>query len=171
MIAPGSRREVLVRGGRPGAYPLKAIPFSQFPGGDKAVNGGPVPNETLLTLRSAGEPNRTPFPAHATLSHPIDLRTKHVDRKRTIVFSEMTEPSGATAFLLNGMKFDPEPHRRDDEARLGRAVDARQRNERMAHVPHPHQRLPGRQRRGQARAVRRLDEDNVALPPKSRRSC
>jgi suppressor of ftsI len=107
LMAPGSRREVLVRGGRPGVYPLKAAPFSQFPGGDKQVDGGPVPNETLLTLRSSGRPQHVRFPAHTVLSKPLDLRSKHVDRQRTIVFSEMSEPSGATKFTLNGMTFDP----------------------------------------------------------------
>ena len=41
------------------------------------------------------------------LRKPLDLRTKHIDRQRTIVFSEMNEASGATKFLLNGMTFDP----------------------------------------------------------------
>ena len=51
-----------MRGGPPGCYALKAIPFSQFPGGDKASNGGPVPNQTVLTVRSAGTP-RARLPA------------------------------------------------------------------------------------------------------------
>jgi suppressor of ftsI len=106
LMAPASRREVLVRGGRTGAYPLRAIPFSQFPGADKQVDGGPVPNETLLTLRSAGRPARVRFAARTRLSAPLDLRRKHVDRRRTIAFGEMSEPSGATRFELNGMTFD-----------------------------------------------------------------
>jgi suppressor of ftsI len=97
---------VLVRGGRPGAYPLRASPFSQFPGADKQIDGGPVPNETLLTLRSAGRPARARFAARTRLSAPLDLRRKHVDRRRTIAFGEMSEPSGATRFELNGMTFD-----------------------------------------------------------------
>ncbi len=117
MIAPGSRREVLVRGARAGIYRVKAAPFAQFPGGDKLANGGPVPNQTVLTLRSSGGPNYTPFPARTVLSHPLDLRRKHVDRKRTIVFSEMTEASGNTNFLLNGMTFDP--NRTDITMKLG----------------------------------------------------
>jgi FtsP/CotA-like multicopper oxidase with cupredoxin domain len=108
QIAPGSRREVLVRGGKPGSYALKAIPFSQFPGGDQAANGGPTPNESLLTLRSSGKAVASkPLPASTVLSKPVDLRRKHIDRKRTIVFQDMAEPSGAVSFLLNGMKFDP----------------------------------------------------------------
>jgi FtsP/CotA-like multicopper oxidase with cupredoxin domain len=31
LIGPGSRREVLVRGGTPGSYKLEALPFDQFP--------------------------------------------------------------------------------------------------------------------------------------------
>jgi FtsP/CotA-like multicopper oxidase with cupredoxin domain len=117
MIAPGSRREVLVRGGRPGVYPVKAAPFAQFPGGETAANGGPVPNQTVLTLRSSGSSDDTRFFARAALGHPTDLRRKHVDRQRTIVFSEMTEASGNTNFLLNGMKFDP--NRTDITMKLG----------------------------------------------------
>ncbi|HXB14209.1 MAG TPA: multicopper oxidase family protein [Solirubrobacteraceae bacterium] len=106
MIAPSSRREVLVRGGPPGSYALKAIPFAQFPGGEKAANGGPVPNQTLLTVRSAGRAMRRRAPT-GTLSHPEDLRGKPVARERTIQFSEMVEPSGVSRFELNGMTFDP----------------------------------------------------------------
>ena len=117
LIAPGSRREVLVRGGRPGVYQLKAAPFAQFPGGDKLADGGPVPNQTVLTLRSAGSPDHMPFPVRTVLSRPVDLRRKHIDRKRTIVFSEMTEASGHTNFELNGMTFDPS--RTDITMKLG----------------------------------------------------
>jgi suppressor of ftsI len=34
LIGPGSRREILVRGGPPGRYQMTALPFAQFPGGD-----------------------------------------------------------------------------------------------------------------------------------------
>jgi suppressor of ftsI len=117
LIAPGSRREVLVRGGRPGSYQLKAAPFAQFPGGEMLANGGPVPNQTVLTLRSAGSPEHMLFPARTVLSRPIDLRRKHIDRMRTVLFSEMTEASGHTNFLLNGMTFDPS--RTDITMKLG----------------------------------------------------
>jgi suppressor of ftsI len=166
QIAPGSRREVLVRGGKPGSYPLTAIPFAAFPGGEKAANGGPTPNEKLLTLRSSGKPNRTPMPAHPTLAHPADLRTKHVDRKRTIVFSEMTEPSGAAAFVLNGMKFDP--NRIDVTMKLGSVEQWSLVNETSEwHTFHIHTNdfqvvsVAGKP------VPYVLEEDNVALPPKS----
>jgi len=166
QIAPGSRREVLVRGGKPGAYQLKAIPFASFPGGEKAANGGPVPNETLLTLRSSGKPHRMAFPAHATLAHPVDLRGKPIDRKRTIVFNEMTEPSGASAFTLNGMKFDPE--RVDVTMKLGSIEQWTLVNETSEwHTFHIHINdfqvvsVAGKP------VPYVLEEDNVALPPKS----
>jgi suppressor of ftsI len=116
MIAPSSRRDVLVRGGPPGSYALKAIPFAQFPGGEKAVNGGPVPNQTVLTLRSAGRRMHQRAPG-GTLLHPEDLRGRPVARERTIQFSEMVEPSGVSRFELNGMTFDP--NRTDVTMKLG----------------------------------------------------
>jgi suppressor of ftsI len=116
MIAPGSRRDVLVRGGAPGSYPVKAVPFAQFPGGEKAVDGGPTPNQTVLTLHSAGPPTSMRLPA-APLSRPLDLRRLPVERERTIVFSEMAEGAGTPRFLLNGMSFDP--NRVDVTMKLG----------------------------------------------------
>ncbi|HUA73557.1 MAG TPA: multicopper oxidase family protein [Solirubrobacteraceae bacterium] len=168
QIAPGSRREVLVRGGKAGSYALKAIPFAQFPGGEKAANGGPEPNETLLTLRSAGSPRHMSLLSpHARLGNPIDLRGKPIDRKRTIVFNEMPEPSGATAFTLNGMKFDPE--RVDVTMKLGSIEQWTLANETTEwHTFHIHTNdfqvvsVAGK-------AVPYvLEEDNVALPPKSK---
>jgi suppressor of ftsI len=116
MIAPGSRRDVLVRGGAPGSYPVKAVPFAQFPGGEKASNGGPTPNQTVLTLHSAGQRTNMRLPA-GPLSRPIDLRRLPVDRERTVVFSEMAEGAGTPRFLLNGMSFDP--NRVDVTMKLG----------------------------------------------------
>ena len=166
-MAPGSRREVLVRGGRPGAYPVKAIPFAQFPGGDKQVNGGPVPNETVLTMRSAGRPQHASFPARTALSHPLDLRRKHVDRQRTIVFSEMTEASGKTNFMLNGMTFDP--NRTDVTMKLGSVEQWTLVNENTEwHTFHIH--INDFQVVSVAgKPVPYVDhQDNVALPPNSR---
>jgi suppressor of ftsI len=116
MIAPGSRRDVLVRGGPPGSYPVKAVPFAQFPGGEKAADGGPTPNQTVLTLHSAGRRTNMRLPA-GPLSRPLDLRRLPVDRERTVVFSEMAEGAGTPRFLLNGMSFDP--NRVDVTMKLG----------------------------------------------------
>jgi suppressor of ftsI len=166
QIAPGSRREVLVRGGRPGSYALKAIPFAQFPGGEEAANGGPVPNQTVLTLRSAGSPNRMKTPARPVLTHAQDLRKLRIDRKRTIVFSEMTEPSGAAAFLLNGMKFDP--NRVDVTMRLGSVEQWTLVNETTEwHTFHIHTNDFQVVSVNDKPVPYVLEEDNVALPPKS----
>jgi FtsP/CotA-like multicopper oxidase with cupredoxin domain len=116
MIAPGSRRDVLVRGGAPGSYPVKAVPFAQFPGGEKVADGGPRPNQTLLTLQSAGPRTNMRLPT-GSLSKPLDLRRLPIDRERTVVFSEMAEAAGTPRFLLNGMSFDP--NRVDVTMKLG----------------------------------------------------
>jgi FtsP/CotA-like multicopper oxidase with cupredoxin domain len=166
QIAPGSRREVLVRGGKPGSYALKAIPFAAFPGGEKAANGGPEPNETLLTLRSSGKPKPTSFSARRSLGHPIDLRGKPIDRKRTIVFNEMTEPSGASAFTLNGMKFDPE--RVDVTMKLGSIEQWTLVNETSEwHTFHIHTNDFQVISVDDKPVPYVLEADNVALPPKS----
>jgi suppressor of ftsI len=109
QIAPGSRRDVLVRGGRPGKYTLKALPFKQFPGANNVKKGGYRPNQTLLTVRSTGRVARDRFPTGA-LPHPsyfTDLRKKHVDRNRTMVFSEMQTSPTNTNFLINHKMFNP----------------------------------------------------------------
>jgi suppressor of ftsI len=116
MIAPGSRRDVLIRGGAPGSYPVKAVPFAQFPGAEKAIDGGPTPNQTVLTLRSAGRRTNMRLPS-GPLSRPLDLRRLPVERERTVVFSEMAEAAGTPRFLLNGMSFDP--NRVDVTMKLG----------------------------------------------------
>jgi FtsP/CotA-like multicopper oxidase with cupredoxin domain len=109
QIAPGSRRDVLVRGGRPGNYTLKALPFEQFPGANSIKQGGWRPNQTLLTVRSTGRVAHDRFPTGA-LPHPgyyPDYRGQHIDRRRTIVFSEMQTSPTNTNYLLNGQMFDP----------------------------------------------------------------
>ncbi len=167
QIAPGSRREVLVRGGKPGSYALKAIPFESFPGGKQVANGGPTPNETLLTLRSSGNAaTRKPFSASTVLGKPVDLRRMHVDRKRTIVFSEMAEPGGGVSFLLNGMKFDP--NRIDVTMKLGSVEQWTLQNTTTEwHTFHIHTNdfqvvsVAGKP------VPYVLEEDNVALPPQS----
>jgi suppressor of ftsI len=67
-------------------------------------------------VRSSGPTAHDRFPA-GPLAHPIDLRRGTVDRRRTIVFSEMATATGGTNFLLNGRMFDP--NRIDVTMKLG----------------------------------------------------
>jgi FtsP/CotA-like multicopper oxidase with cupredoxin domain len=109
QIAPGSRREVLVRGGPPGRYEMTALPFAQFPGGDHpdltSKGGGPTPNQIVLSVVSAGAPAHDRLP-QGPLNAPVDLRQRHVDRQRTITFSETPLAMNMTAFKINGRTFD-----------------------------------------------------------------
>ncbi|HEU0315851.1 MAG TPA: multicopper oxidase domain-containing protein, partial [Solirubrobacteraceae bacterium] len=110
MIGPGSRREILVRGGAPGRYAMTALPFAQFPGGDHpdltSKGGGPTPNQIVLTVVSAGRPAADRLP-RGPLGAPVDLRARHVDRRRTITFSETPLAMNmGTAFKINGRTFD-----------------------------------------------------------------
>jgi suppressor of ftsI len=116
MIAPGSRRDVLVRGPAPGRFPVRAVPFAQFPGATKTSTGGPPPDQAVLTLRSQGPRVRMAAP-RGRLSDPFDLRSMTVDRQRTIVFGEMEELSGKLNYTLDGMTFDP--NRIDVTMKLG----------------------------------------------------
>lgn len=127
-IGPGSRREVLVRGGAPDTYRMTALPFAQFPTGGRvdttSKNGGPTPNQTVLTVRSSGPRKHEHFP-RMRLASPEDLRGKHVDRRRTVCFAEanpaVASPTDSvspcksipedvfgavTAFKINGQVFD-----------------------------------------------------------------
>jgi FtsP/CotA-like multicopper oxidase with cupredoxin domain len=166
LLAPGSRREVLVRGGPPGSYALKAAPFAQFPGGEKVVNGGPVPNQTLLSLHSAGRPRRMRAPG-GKLAAAVDLRGLPVNRERTIQFSEMVDPAGVSHFELDGMTFDPA--RTDVTMKLGSLERWTLVN--TTHEWHTfHMHINDFQVVSQnGAAVSFLEhEDNVALPPGSK---
>ena len=65
-IGPGSRREVLVRGGHADSYRMTALSFAQFPTGGRpdttSKNGGPTPNQTVLTVESSGTPAHDRLP-------------------------------------------------------------------------------------------------------------
>ena len=85
---------------------MRAAPFTQFPGAGSPAAGGPIQNETVLTLRFIGKPEPMSISGGTVLSHPVDLRHTHIARRRTISFSSM-ETDGNLSFLLNGMTFDP----------------------------------------------------------------
>jgi FtsP/CotA-like multicopper oxidase with cupredoxin domain len=104
LLGPGSRREVLVRGGTPGRYELEALPFTQFAGGG-------LPESTVATLVSGGKPADEERASVGSLENREDLRKVPVDRRRSIVYSEEVSADDAR-FLINGKEFD---HNRVDQ--------------------------------------------------------
>ena len=168
MIGPGSRREILVRGARPGRYQLRALPFAQFPGGDKRGSGGPTPNQAVLTVVSAGRKVFDRLPK-GPLSAPTDLRRMRVDRFRQIIFSEKESPphSDNTLFLLNNHTFDP--NYVPITMKLGSVEQWTLVNTNTEwHTFHIHQN-PFQVLSINGHRLPYVDfEDNVAMPPKSR---
>ena len=167
-MAPGSRREVLVRGGRPGVYPLQGDPLRvSSRAATSRSTAARCPTKRCSRCARAAARSRCASRRARALSKPLDLRTKHVDRKRTIVFSEMNEASGATKFMLNGMTFDPE--RTDVTMKLGSVEQWTLVNENNEwHTFHIHTNdfqvvsVAGK-------PVPYVDyQDNVALPPESK---
>jgi FtsP/CotA-like multicopper oxidase with cupredoxin domain len=106
LIGPGSRREILVRGARPGRYPLRALPFAQFPGGDERDSGGPTPNQAVLTVVSSRRKVSARMP-NGPFSSPMDLRRMRIDRFRRLVFAEKDISRNDTLFLVNRHAFNP----------------------------------------------------------------
>ncbi|HEU0316728.1 MAG TPA: multicopper oxidase family protein, partial [Solirubrobacteraceae bacterium] len=112
LIGPGSRVEVLVRGGPPGSYPLTAIPFQQcFKNCFDPIQGIPDPGratplKTVLTMVSRGAPVNEPMPA-APLANPVDLRGLPVAVHRTIFMVRQLSTTGPPTFPFNGHIFDP----------------------------------------------------------------
>src|SRR5215210_7215463 len=100
LVGPGSRREVLVRGGTPGSYKLEALPFTRFPG-----PGGENSEETVATLVSGDEPVDEGQDPAEPLEEQEDLREVPVDRERSIVYSEDVS-ANPPKFFINGKEFD-----------------------------------------------------------------
>jgi FtsP/CotA-like multicopper oxidase with cupredoxin domain len=97
-----SRVGVLVQGGKPGVYRLRAKKISTGPQGDQY--GG----ETVLTMVVEGDPVENPIELPISQAQfPVveNLCDQPVQRDRNFVFSE-TE-NGDT-FFINGKEFDPE---------------------------------------------------------------
>lgn len=101
LLPPSARTEVLVQGGAPGSYALKAGDINTGPQGDT------VPGTTLMTVVSQGA-QRSPMVLPASLPGPSDLRGLPVARKRTITFQESAD--GNTFYIDSGngpVQFDP----------------------------------------------------------------
>ncbi len=108
LIAPASRREVLIEGPPEGtSQELVALPFAQF-------GGAPTTQQTLATLTSSGASDPTPEPP-PQVEKFRDLRELPVDQTHEIEYSQ-TPPN----FFINGEKFDP---RRLDEVMTLREVN------------------------------------------------
>jgi FtsP/CotA-like multicopper oxidase with cupredoxin domain len=98
LMAPAERIEVMVRGGAPGSYALRTLPFDQ----GFAVN----PDVVLATMVSQGDPV-TPVELPAKLIPLKDLRTVQVDRRREISFQVLPRDDPQRSnFLINSQLFD-----------------------------------------------------------------
>ena len=111
LVGPGSRSEVLVRGGTPGSYKLEALPFTRFPG-----PGGGTSEATVATLVSGDEPVDEGRDPAGPLEEQEDLREARVDRERSILYSEDVS-ANPPKFFINGKEFDHD--RVDQRMRLG----------------------------------------------------
>jgi FtsP/CotA-like multicopper oxidase with cupredoxin domain len=90
FVAPGARKEVLLQGGQPGTYPLRALPFEGDPGATVAtviVEGDPVTDHQMPTQ---------------LLPLPEDLSVGVPAVKRTLVFDILDGPK----FVIDGKEFD-----------------------------------------------------------------
>ena len=117
LIGPGSRVEVLVRGGPTGVHTLTALPFHPCQKGCNPLAVATTPAQSLITVVSDGPVANDRLPTGPT-GTPPDLRTQHVDVRRTIVFSQQPAPPGKKpVFYLNDHTFNPD--RTDITMKLG----------------------------------------------------
>ena len=118
FVGAGQRREVLVQGGPTGSYELRSMPFRQYQGSPAGGNGHDLP---VATVVSNGKRVNDRLPVGARLDGEQDLRDEPIDKRIRMVYSEDPQPSGQTAFLLNGKVFDH--HRVDQRMRLGKVTE------------------------------------------------
>ena len=101
LLPTSSRAGVLVQGGEPGVYRLRAKKFNTGPQGDNY--GG----ATLLTMIVEGDPVLDPIELpipEAEFPVVENLCEMPVQRDRDIVFSETAD---GNTFFINGKEFDP----------------------------------------------------------------
>jgi len=127
VLPPGSRVEVLVRGGAPRTYRFRSLAFNT------GLDGDQNPEVILATVVAEGPPQQ-PVSLPATLPPVADLRSQPVAHRREIVFSE-----GPGKFLINGKQFDMD--RVDTTVSLGDVEEWTIRNAAdEMHTFHMHQR-------------------------------
>jgi FtsP/CotA-like multicopper oxidase with cupredoxin domain len=131
LIPPAARYEVLVRGAKPGRYPLRALPFDTGRGGDR------YPGQLLATVVSAGPRVPDPVPLPTTLPAVPDLRTLPVTGRRVVKFGDGTGPL-AFHFTIDDKIYDH--NRIDTTVRLGDVEEwTVQNTSTELHVFHIHQ--------------------------------
>ncbi|MFN8590121.1 MAG: multicopper oxidase domain-containing protein [Thermomicrobiales bacterium] len=103
VIAPGQRVDLLVQGGTPGDYALRAIANDQ---------GYPSPTGPLGTVSVSGDPLPMHLPATLPAGPFTSIGDSEITGTRTITFTanEPEVPAAATyqefAFLIDGQRFD-----------------------------------------------------------------
>lgn len=108
LIPPGSRYEVLVRGGKAGTYKLKQLPYNE------GFNAFPA--QDLLTLEVKGKPAAYQrIPRH--IKPFKDLSHAKVTTRRTWRLSFGPDSAPTFEAMINGKQFSPE--RVDTIAKLG----------------------------------------------------
>jgi FtsP/CotA-like multicopper oxidase with cupredoxin domain len=112
-IATAQRRDVLIRGGRPGVY---RVTFQDTQGPFNT----PTPPQPIAYLVSTG-PAFDPQPLPTKLLPFLDLRTVPIDRQRAITFNQIGDPNATTfagqGFVVDGKEFDE--NRIDQFVQLG----------------------------------------------------
>lgn len=98
LLSPGNRVEVIVKGGAPGRYRLRALAF------DQGHPGGPRPERLLATMVSSGEPMDGKLPGRL-VTPPPPLPDTNIASERTLVFSGEIA-TAPVAFFIDGREFD-----------------------------------------------------------------
>jgi FtsP/CotA-like multicopper oxidase with cupredoxin domain len=173
LINPGSRVEVLVRGGRTGLYTLSALPFHQCLKGCNPfagpTTGVTTPKVALMSVISSGASANDQLP-RGPIGNPPDLRHLLVDVRRTILFTQQPIVKGPPAFLLDQKVFNP--YRVDITMKLNSVEEWTLKNPAHGaayewHTFHIHQN-PFQVISINGRPLNYIDwQDNVTLPPGS----
>jgi FtsP/CotA-like multicopper oxidase with cupredoxin domain len=114
LIAPGQRIDLLVQGGAPGTYELRALPYDQ---------GYPSPTGLVAQVVVGGEPAPMRLPAALPPAPLRSIEDHEITGRRQLVFSAESPEADAAGvwrefrFLIDGKAFDP--GRVDQRVRLG----------------------------------------------------
>lgn len=97
LLSPGDRIEILIRGGMPGEYQIKSLPFNE--------GFAHYVEDSFMRLKVEGIP-MFPKPLPTTLLPFNDLRNVKIDKKRVLTFG-VEGPADMPVFLIDGKPFDP----------------------------------------------------------------